>query len=156
MKGASSWILGLLVLAGCARPGPPPVDYAELQRQNVLAQIGRMVQEPLSRFSAAPDCASADLQRAKAVARLNAETTKPVEHGLDAALYGADLALSVGDAARSHGCRDDALEMYDLVLGSYPGSAFAPLRARARAGIDDLRVAGGERRGGRGTALSDG
>jgi len=135
--------LGLLLACGClpAAPQAPRVDFAVLQRQNVLAQIARMVEQPLARFDVAPDCASPDLQSAKMVARSNAEMTIG-RQGEDAVLHAGALALRVADVARAHGCRDEAQEMYEFILAAGGDPALAPLRERARLGIADLQVAG--------------
>jgi hypothetical protein len=52
---------------------------------------------------------------------------------------GGSWILKVADAARQHHCKEVARNLYDTVIATYIGAAYAALRQRAQIGIDDLR-----------------
>ncbi len=96
---------------------------------------------PLNEWEAeaSPSCASPNLTRAQSSVLAAIDVFAAENHGPDVATDAGTWMLTVADAARDHGCKQVARRLYDTVIATYTGSAYAALRQRAQIGIDDLR-----------------
>jgi hypothetical protein len=68
-----------------------------------------------------------------------ASRLNPADHGLDMVRDSGGWIREVADAAPQHHCKEVARGLYDTVIATYVGTAYAALRQRAQIGIDDLR-----------------
>jgi hypothetical protein len=82
---------------------------------------------------------SPSLAKARSLVLAAAGMPAPEEQGLDVVIEGGSWVLEVADAARQHRCTKVARDLYDTVIATYTGSAYAALRQRAQIGIEDLR-----------------
>ncbi len=139
--------LALLCAATAACAGydpaatPPGIKGLQDQRRAVIDSLRSDTLRPLALWQqeTPPSCSSPTLEKASASARMTASMLNPERHGLDTAIEGGSWVLEVADAAREHGCKKVARGLYDAVIATYTGAAYAALRQRAQIGIDDLR-----------------
>jgi hypothetical protein len=139
--------LALLCAATAACAGydpattPPGIKSLEEQRRAVVAGLRADTLRPLTLWQqeTPPSCSSPTLAKASASARMTASMLNPERHGVDAAIEGGSWILEVADAAREHGCNKVARGLYDGVIATHTGGAYAALRQRAQIGVDDLR-----------------
>jgi hypothetical protein len=87
---------------------------------------------------AQPSCTSPNLAKAGDLVLAAARMLTPERSGLDAVVEGGSWILDVADASRERGCAIMARRLYDAVIATYIGTAYAALRQRAQIGIDDL------------------
>lgn len=132
-------------LASCAgyNPAatPPGIQSLEDQRRANVERMRSLTLQPLSRWQeeTPPSCGSPNLVKAGASALTTASMLTPERQGVDTVVAGGTWILEVADAARLRGCKHVARGLYDAVIASYIGGAYAALRQRAQIGIDDLR-----------------
>lgn len=130
--------------AGCASYSPaatpPGIQSLEDQRRAAIEGLRSEALEPLARWQreAPPSCSSPTLKEARATVLTAAGMLTPEQSGLDAVIEGGSWILEVADAVREHGCKEVARNLYDAVIATYIGGAYAALRQRAQIGIDDL------------------
>ncbi len=120
---------------------PPGIKSLQDQRLAIIDGLRADTLRPLALWQqeTPPSCSSPTLERASASARMTASMLNPERHGVDVAIEGGSWILEVADAAREHGCKKVARGLYDAVIATYTGAAYAALRQRAQIGIDDLR-----------------
>ncbi len=139
--------LALLCAATAACAGydpaatPPGITGLQDQRRAVIDSLRSDTLRPLALWQqeTPPSSSSPELEKASASALTTASMLNPERHGVDAAIAGGSWVLEVADAAREHGCKKVARGLYDAVIATYTGAAYAALRQRAQIGIDDLR-----------------
>jgi hypothetical protein len=120
---------------------PPGISSLQDQRRAAIDRLRADTLRPLTLWQqeTPPSCNSPSLAKASVSARMTASMLSPERQGIDTVIEGGSWMLEVADAARDHGCKDAARRLYDAVIGTYTGSAYAALRQRAQIGIDDLR-----------------
>ena len=131
-------------MAACKAPThtpPPGIQALQDQRRALIDKIGGDTLKPLAQWQqeAPPSCASPLLAKARGAALLTASRLNLVDHGLDMVRDSCSWILEVADAARQHQCKEVARDLYETVIATYVGAAYAALRQRAQIGIDDLR-----------------
>ena len=111
------------------------------EKQAVIARMRSIALRPLVDWEreTPPSCTSPRLAEARSLVLAAARMQTPEEQGLDVVIEGGSWVLEVADAARQHRCPDVARGLYDAVIATYTGSAYAALRQRAQIGIEDLR-----------------
>lgn len=134
----------LCAVAACKAPThtpPPGIRALQDQRRAPIDKIGSDTLKPLAQWQqeSPPSCASRLLANARGAVLFTASRLNPTDHGLDMALDGGSWILQVADAARQHHCNEVAHDLYDTVIATYIGAAYAALRQRAQIGIDHLR-----------------
>jgi hypothetical protein len=144
-KVAISVALICVATAACANLNPtdtPPGIQSLLdQRRALLTSMGSETLRPLAQWEqeAPPSCTSPTLAKARTSALLTASLLDPERSGVDAVVMAGGWILQVAEAARDHGCNEVARGIYDSVIATYTGAAYASLRQRAQIGIEDLR-----------------
>ena len=120
---------------------PPGIRSLQDQRRATIDRMRSETLRPLALWQqdTPPSCSSPTLEKASASVLMTASMLTPERHGVDAAIEGGSWILEVADAAREHGCKKVARGLYDTVIATYTGGAYAALRQRAQIGIDDLR-----------------
>lgn len=140
------FIAGFLACAaaGCTpheTDTPPGLQNLIDQRRDLLERMRIEALRPLAEWEAEtpPNCGSPRLANARSGVLLAARMLDPDQHGIDAVMEGGTWLLRVADVAQQHGCRGVARGLYDTVVATYTGSAYAALRQRAQISIEDLR-----------------
>ena len=120
---------------------PPGIQALQDQRRAVIDKIGSDTLQPLSLWQqeAPPSCASPLLAKARDSVLVTASLITPDREGVDMVVESGSWILRVADAARQHRCKDVARDLYETVIATYTGAAYAALRQRAQIGIEDLR-----------------
>lgn len=147
MNRYSAIAIALLCAATTACAGydagatPPGIKSLQDQRRAVIDDMRSETLRPLALWQqeTPPSCSSPALEKASASVLMTASLLIPERQGVDAAIEGGSWILEVADAAREHGCKKVARGLYDRVIATYTGAAYAALRQRAQIGIDDLR-----------------
>jgi hypothetical protein len=131
-------------MAACATSNtttPPGIQSLMDQRRAAIVRLGDETLQPLSQWQqeTPPTCGSPSLAKARTAVLMTAGLLTPERSGVDAVIEGGTWVLQFADTARDHGCKDTARSLYDTVIATYTGSAYAALRQRAQIGIGDLR-----------------
>jgi hypothetical protein len=131
------------LLCAVAPASTPPSGIQALgdQRQALIDTIGADTLKPLTQWQqeSPPSCTSSLLAKARGTVLFTASQLSPADHGLDMVRDGGSWILQVADTARQHHCKEVARDLYDIVIATYIGAAYAALRQRAQSGTDDLR-----------------
>jgi len=120
---------------------PPGIQSLIDQRRAAIDRTRSATLRPLRVWEEEQplSCTSPRFAQARSSVLATARLLNPEDHGIDAVIEGGDWILEVADAARDHGCKEVARHLYDTVIATYTGSAYAALRQRAEIGIEDLR-----------------
>ena len=125
-----------------AQTGSSPGTRSVLdEREAAISRVRSIALRPLVDWEreTPPSCSSPRLAEARSLVLAASRMQKPEEQGLDVVIEGGSWILEVADAARQHRCAAVARDLYDAVIATYTGSAYAALRQRAQIGIEDLR-----------------
>jgi hypothetical protein len=125
-----------------ATSGTTPATQSIIeQRQAAINRMRFIALHPLVDWEqeTPPSCTSPNLGKARSLVLAAAGMQTPEKQGLDVVIEGGGWVLQVADAARQHHCTVVARNLYDTVIATYTGSAYAALRQRAQIGIEDLR-----------------
>jgi hypothetical protein len=120
---------------------PPGTESIVDQRSAVIDRMRSIALGPLVEWEreTPPSCTSPSLAKAGSLVLVAARMQTPEQQGLDVVIEGGSWVLEVADAARQHRCSEVARHLYDVVIATYTGRAYAGLRQRAQIGIEDLR-----------------
>lgn len=115
------------------------VAQAERKLERSIADLRKAARKPLDDFLADPGatCASrpatlASLSAMHLIGSVDAKQSLKLRFAL------GSTALEIAEGLNTKGCAKDAREIYDLVIATFLGTAYAALRQRALVGIADL------------------